>query len=58
MEFSPHAMTDRLLVWREQALCAGRVSRAEALLFLAWRAYDWTPARRGRGRVDRSAAPE
>jgi hypothetical protein len=35
-----HAVTERLLDWFEQAMRAGRRRRADALLLLAWRAYE------------------
>jgi hypothetical protein len=41
-----HAMTEKLLDWREEAQCAGRSRCDEVLLLLAWRAYDRLPARR------------
>jgi hypothetical protein len=37
---SAYAMTDRLLVWHDQAKLAGRETRAETLLALAWYSYD------------------
>jgi hypothetical protein len=45
IDASSHVMSERLLVWREEAQRAGRDRRAEALLLLAWRAYDRPPAR-------------
>ena len=36
----PHALTERLLRWREGALRAGRESCSEVLLLLAWKSYD------------------
>ncbi len=40
-----HAVTERLLVWHDSALRAGRVDCGEMLLLLAWRAYDRPPSR-------------
>jgi len=40
----PHALTERLLRWREGALRAGRESCSEVLLLLAWKSYDRPPA--------------
>jgi hypothetical protein len=36
-------VVDRLLDWHDQAKLAGRKSRADALLLLAWAAYDRPP---------------
>lgn len=36
----PHLVTERLLVWSEEARRRGQPARAEALLLLAWEAYD------------------
>ncbi len=35
-----HALAERLLDWSEKASRSGRKSRGEALLLLAWQAYD------------------
>jgi hypothetical protein len=40
----PHALTERLLRWREGALRAGRETCSEVLLLLAWKSYDRPPA--------------
>ena len=40
IKYSSHAMTERLLTWCDEARSAGRKCRAEALLLLAWMAYD------------------
>ena len=40
----PHSVAERLAVWADEARTAGRVERADALLLLAWRAYDMPPA--------------
>jgi hypothetical protein len=39
-DYSAHAVTERLLDWVEQAGAARRRYRADALLLLAWVAYD------------------
>ena len=44
-EEKAHAVTERLLDWREEAQRAGRARRGEVLLLLAWRAYDRLRAR-------------
>jgi hypothetical protein len=43
IDLSAHAITERLLDWLEQATHAGRRCRADALLLLAWCAYDRPP---------------
>ena len=35
-----HSLAERLAVWADEARAAGRIRRADALLFQAWRAYD------------------
>jgi len=45
IDTASQAMCERLLDWCEEARCAGREYRAEALLLLAWRAYDRPPSR-------------
>jgi hypothetical protein len=49
IETSSHRMCKRLLDWCEEARRAGRARRAQALLLLAWRAYDQPPAQGKRG---------
>jgi hypothetical protein len=44
-EEKAHAVTERLLDWREEAQRAGRTRCEEVLLLLAWRAYDRLPSR-------------
>jgi len=44
-EAKAHAVTERLLDWREEAQRAGRTGCEEVLLLLAWRAYDRLPSR-------------
>lgn len=39
---TPHALARRLLDWSEEASRAGRQSRGDALLLLAWQAYDYS----------------
>jgi hypothetical protein len=39
----PQEVADRILDWHDQAKLAGRISRADALLLLAWRAYEQPP---------------
>jgi hypothetical protein len=48
------AVTERLLDWREEAEIAGRKSRADNLLLLAWRAFEW-PSKSRTGRALRDA---
>ena len=36
----PHAVAERLAIWSEEARRAGRLERADRLLFAAWTTYD------------------
>jgi hypothetical protein len=39
----PHEVANKILDWHDQAKLAGRMSRADALLLLAWHAYEQLP---------------
>ena len=52
-----HALAERLLDWSEKASRSGRKSRGEALLLLAWQAYDKSSSGHDKGGIVVPMAP-